>query len=68
MNVCKLKREKKAFEIAKVNSRCFQSFPAAILVSLRWTPSWRVHTKLSNFFLRVKMEAGSDELNKVRAM
>ena len=38
-----LKREKKAFEIAKVNSRCFHSFPDAILVSLRGTPSWHVH-------------------------
>ena len=49
VNVCKLKREKKAFEIAKVNSRCFLSFPAAILEPLRGTPSWRVHTKLCNF-------------------
>ena len=37
-------REKKAFAIAKVNSRCFHSFPAAILEPLRGTPSWRVHT------------------------
>ena len=49
VNVCKLKREKKAFEIAKANFRCFHWFPAAILEPLRGTPSWRVHTKLCNF-------------------
>ena len=31
---------------AKVNSRCFCWFPAAILVHQNGTPIWRLHTKL----------------------
>lgn len=52
MNVCKLKRKKQAFEIAKINSCCFHTFPVAILEPFGRTPSWRVacgNTKLFNF-------------------
>ena len=48
-NVFKLNRENKRFERAKVNSRCFHWFPAAILESLRWALTWRLHTKPYNF-------------------
>ena len=52
-NVFKFNREKKRFERAKVNSRCFHScvhwFPAAMLESLRGVPTWRLHTKHYNF-------------------
>ena len=34
--------------LAKVNSRCFFLFPAAMLVCLRGTPTWRLHTKPMN--------------------
>ena len=37
-NVSKFSREDKRFERAKVNSRCFHWFPAAILQSLRRAP------------------------------
>ena len=40
-NVFKFNREKKRFERAKVNSRCFHWFPAAIFESLRGAPTWR---------------------------
>ena len=40
-NVFKFNREKKCFERAKVNSRCFYWFPAAIFESLRGAPTWR---------------------------
>ena len=52
MNVCKLKRKKQAFEIAKINSCCFRTFPVAILEPFGRTPSWRVacsNAKLFNF-------------------
>ena len=35
----------KHYERAKVNSRCFHWFPAAMLESLRRDPIWRLHTK-----------------------
>ena len=35
-NVFRFNREKKRFERAKVNSRCFHWFPAAMLESLSW--------------------------------
>ena len=41
-NVFKLYRENKRFERAKVNSRCFHWFPAAMLESLRRAPTWRL--------------------------
>ena len=47
--VFKFNREKKRFERAKVNSRCFHWFPAAMLESLRGAPTWRLHTKQYNF-------------------
>ena len=47
--VFKFNREKKRFERAKVNSRCFHWFPAAMLESLRRAPTWRLHTKHYNF-------------------
>ena len=40
-NVFKFKREKKRFVRAKVNSRCFHWFPAAMLESLRGASTWR---------------------------
>ena len=52
VNVCKLKRKKQAFEIAKINSCCFHTFPVAILEPFGRTPSWCVacgNTKLFNF-------------------
>lgn len=52
VNVCKLKRKKQAFEIAKINSCCFHTFPVAILEPFGRTPSWRVacgNAKLFNF-------------------
>ena len=42
-------REKKGFEIAKVNSRCFCWFPAAMLVPIRRGTNMASHTKLCNF-------------------
>ena len=48
-NVFKFNRENKRFERAKVNSRCFHSFPVATLESLRRAPTWRFHTKHYNF-------------------
>ena len=36
VNVFKFNREKKRFELTKVNSRCFHWFPVAMLESLRW--------------------------------
>ena len=50
-NVFKFKREKKRFERAKVNSRCFHWFLAAMLESFRGAPTWRLHTKHYNFQL-----------------
>ena len=45
----KLNRENKRIEKAKVNSRCFHWFPAAMLESHGRTPTWRLHTKHYNF-------------------
>ena len=33
----------------KVSSRCWQYFPAAVLVSLGGTPTWRLNTELCKF-------------------
>ena len=49
VSVFKFNRENKRFEIAKVNSRCFYWFKAAMLESLRRAPTWRLHTKHYNF-------------------
>ena len=49
VNVWKFSRETKAFEIAKVNSRCFCWFPAAMLVPLRRNTNMASHIKLCNF-------------------
>ena len=35
--------------LAKVSSRCFHWFLAAMLVSLRRAPTWRLHTELYKF-------------------
>ena len=35
--------------IAKVSSRCSHSRPAAMLVPLRGTPTWRLQTELYKF-------------------
>ena len=35
--------------VGKLESRCFCWYPAAILVSLKGTPTWRFHTKLYTF-------------------
>ena len=48
-NVLKCYRKNKRFERAKVNSRCFRWFSAAMLESLRWAPTWCLHTKHYNF-------------------
>ena len=48
-NVFKCSRENKRCERAKVNSRCFHWFPAAMLESFRRAPGWRFHTKPYNF-------------------
>ena len=48
-NVFKFNRKNKRFERAKVNSRCFNWFPAAMLEPLRRAPTWRLHTKPYNF-------------------
>ena len=45
----KFSREKKGFEIAKVNSRCFCWFPVAMLVPIRRGTNMASHTKLFNF-------------------
>ena len=45
----KFSRETKGFEIAKVNSRCFCWFPAAMLVPIRRGTNMASHTKLCNF-------------------
>ena len=34
---------------SKLNDRCFCNFMAAMFVSLRGSPTWRLHTKLSKF-------------------
>ena len=47
--VFKFDTEIKRFERAKVNSRCFHWFPAAMLESLRRAQTWRLHTKRFNF-------------------
>ena len=48
-NVFKFNREIKRCDRAKVNSRCFFWFAAAMLESLRRAQTWRVHTKHYNF-------------------
>ena len=48
-NVFKFNREKKRSARAKVNSRCFHWFPAAMLESLRRAPTLRLYTKHYNF-------------------
>ena len=48
-NVFKFNREKKRFDGAKLNSRCFHRLPAAMLESLRGAPKWRLQNKHSNF-------------------
>ena len=42
-------KEKQTSFLAEVNSRCFFLFPAAMLVPLRGTPTWHLHTKLYKF-------------------
>ena len=49
VNVWKFSREKKGFKIAKVDSRCFCWFPAAMLVPIRRSTNMASHTKLCNF-------------------
>ena len=48
LNFRKFKRENKPL-LAKVNSRCFFLFPAAIFVPLGRTQKWRLHTNLYKF-------------------
>ena len=45
----KIQEGKQTSFLAKVNSRCFFLFAAAILVPLRGTPTWRLHIKLYKF-------------------
>ena len=47
--VFKFSREMKDFNLAKVNSPCFLWLLAAILVPLKGTPTWRLHTILCDF-------------------
>ena len=49
------------FETAKVNSRRFQWFPAAMLDSLRRAPTWRLHTKHYNFLRYPLLNNSSSE-------
>ena len=48
LNIRKFTRENKPL-LAKVNSKCFFLFPAAMLVPLIETPTWRLHAKLYKF-------------------
>ena len=48
-NVFKFNRENTRFERAKVNSKCFHWFPAAMLESFNRTATWRLLTKDYNF-------------------
>ena len=47
LRVCILAQEGRVIAvIAKASSRCFHGLPAAMLVSLRGAPTWRLHTEL----------------------
>ena len=47
------KRRVHALIVGKLENRCFCWYPAAILVFLKGTPTWRFHTKLYKFRLTV---------------
>ena len=47
--------------LAKVNSRCFFLFPAAMFVPLRGTQAWRLHTKLYKFMWNILSNNSSTE-------
>ena len=57
----KAHKRKQTSLLAKVNSRCFFLFPAAMLVSLRRAPAWRLHTKLYKFVWNIMSNNSSTE-------
>ena len=60
-SVFKFNRENKRFERAKVSSRCFHWFPITLLESLRWAPTWRLHTKPYHFQWNISPNNSSTE-------
>ena len=57
----KAHKRKQTSLLAKVNSRCFFLFRAAMLVSLRRAPAWRLHTKLYKFVWNIMLNNSSTE-------
>ena len=57
----KAHKRKQTSLLAKVNSRCFFLFPAAMLVSLGRAPTWRLHTKLYKFVWNIMSNNSSTE-------
>ena len=57
----KAHKRKQTSLLAKVNSRCFFLFPAAMLVSLGRAPAWRLHTKLYKFVWNIMSNNSSTE-------
>ena len=57
----KAHKRKQTSLLAKVNSRCFFLFPAAMLVSLGRAPAWRLHTKLYTFVWNIMPNNSSTE-------
>ena len=49
----KIHKGKQNSFLAKVNSTYFLLFPAAMLVPLRGTPTWRLYTKLYKFMWNI---------------
>ena len=57
----KIHKDKQTSFLAKVNSRCFFLFPAAMFVPLRGTQTWRLHTKLYKFMWNILSNNSSTE-------
>ena len=61
LNVSKIHKGKQTSFLAKVNSRCFFLFLAAMFVPLRGTHTWRLHTKLYKFMWNILSNNSSTE-------
>ena len=57
-------KRKQTSLLAKVNDRCFFLFPAAMLVSLRRAPTWRLHIKLYKFVWNIMWNNSSSTENR----
>ena len=57
----KVHKRKPTSLLAKVNSRCFFLFPAAMFVPLRRTQIWHLHTELYKFVWNIMSNNSSTE-------